>query len=85
MRGRTTRRMFLTAGIAGAVLGPRVSAGKGEGGVLPVVVSSGNGLAATAKAMELLAEGAGTLDAVIAGVNIVENDPNDVSVGYGGL
>lgn len=85
MRGRPTRRTFLTAGIAGAVLGPRISAGQGDGGILPVVVSSGNGLAATAKAMELLTEGADTLDAVIAGVNIVENDPNDVSVGYGGL
>jgi N4-(beta-N-acetylglucosaminyl)-L-asparaginase len=29
--------------------------------------------------------GADTLDAVIAGVNIVELDPNDTSVGYGGL
>ena len=29
--------------------------------------------------------GGDTLDAVIAGVNIVELDPNDTSVGYGGL
>jgi len=29
--------------------------------------------------------GGDTLDAVIAGVNIVEEDPNDSSVGYGGL
>ena len=51
----------------------------------PVVISSANGLKATAKAMELIQQGADALDAVIAGVNIVENDPNDNSVGYGGL
>ena len=33
----------------------------------------------------MLKSGADTLDAVIAGVNIVELDPNDSSVGYGGL
>jgi len=33
----------------------------------------------------VLRNGADTLDAVIAGVNIVELDPNDSSVGYGGL
>lgn len=51
----------------------------------PLVVSSGNGLPATQKAMEMIMEGEDVLDAVIAGVNIVENDPNDMSVGYGGL
>jgi N4-(beta-N-acetylglucosaminyl)-L-asparaginase len=35
--------------------------------------------------MELIKQGADALDAVIAGVNIVEDDPNDNSVGYGGL
>jgi len=51
----------------------------------PVVISSGNGLKATARAMEMLQGGADALDAVIAGVNIVEDDPTDHSVGYGGL
>jgi N4-(beta-N-acetylglucosaminyl)-L-asparaginase len=49
------------------------------------VVSSGNGIRATAKAMEVLHTGGDPLEAVIAGVNIVEDDPNDMSVGYGGL
>lgn len=35
--------------------------------------------------MALLLQGADALDAVIAGVNLVEDDPNDTSVGYGGL
>lgn len=51
----------------------------------PVVIASGNGLRATAKAMELVLKGADPLDAAIAGVNIVEGDPDDISVGYGGL
>lgn len=51
----------------------------------PVVIASGNGLKAAEKAMALLGEGADPLDAVVAGVNLVEDDPNDHSVGYGGL
>lgn len=51
----------------------------------PVVIASANGLPATAKAAELIAAGADTLDGVIAGVNIVEEDPDDITVGYGGL
>ena len=35
--------------------------------------------------MFMLRDGADTLDAVVAGVNIVEEDPKDMSVGYGGL
>ena len=50
-----------------------------------IVISSANGLQACKKAMDMLKTGADTLDAVIAGVNIVELDPNDHSVGYGGL
>jgi N4-(beta-N-acetylglucosaminyl)-L-asparaginase len=50
-----------------------------------IVVASGNGARACARAMEMLKAGADTLDAVIAGVNINEEDPEDTSVGYGGL
>jgi N4-(beta-N-acetylglucosaminyl)-L-asparaginase len=35
--------------------------------------------------MEILKTGGDTLDAVIAGVNLVEDDPTDMGVGYGGL
>jgi len=51
----------------------------------PVAIASANGLQAVSKAMELIRSGADALDGVIAGVNIVEEDPNDTSVGYGGL
>jgi N4-(beta-N-acetylglucosaminyl)-L-asparaginase len=63
----------------------------------PVVISSANGanipkrgvtpagINCVSRAMEILQAGGDTLDAVIAGVNIVEDDPDDNSVGYGGL
>lgn len=51
----------------------------------PTCVASGNGLAAVARALEELAAGATTIEAVVRGVNLVEEDPNDSSVGYGGL
>jgi N4-(beta-N-acetylglucosaminyl)-L-asparaginase len=52
----------------------------------PVVVASANGIRGVAKAYDLITrENADTLDAVIAGVNIQELDPNDQSVGLGGL
>lgn len=50
-----------------------------------VVIASANGVRACARAMEILKAGGDTLDAVIAGVNINEEDPEDNSVGYGGL
>ena len=50
-----------------------------------IVISSANGMRACARAMEILKAGGDTLDAVVAGVNIVEEDPEDNSVGYGGL
>ncbi|MEE9293733.1 MAG: N(4)-(beta-N-acetylglucosaminyl)-L-asparaginase [Phycisphaerae bacterium] len=50
-----------------------------------VAISSANGLPATERAVAMIAKGSDTLDAVIAGVNIVEADPKDHSVGYGGL
>ena len=51
----------------------------------PIVVSSANGIRGVARAYEMLGKGADTLDAVIAGVNIQELDPEDQSVGLGGL
>ena len=42
-------------------------------------------MTAVQKAFTMITQGADVLDAVIAGVNIVELDPLDDSVGYGGL
>lgn len=55
-------------------------------GKFPVkAISSHNGLEATRRAYELLVQGKDTLEAAVAGVQIVEDDPNDLTVGYGGL
>lgn len=51
----------------------------------PMIISSSNGLHALDRGVEILRKGGDTLDAVIAAVNVVEDDPNDTSVGYGGL
>jgi len=51
----------------------------------PVAVGSANGLRAVARAVERMRGGADPLDAAIEGVNIIEDDPNDMSVGYGGV
>ena len=51
----------------------------------PVVVSSSNGIRGVKVAYDMLGTGADPLDAVIAGVNIQELDPDDMSVGLGGL
>jgi N4-(beta-N-acetylglucosaminyl)-L-asparaginase len=55
-------------------------------GKFPVkAIASANGLKATKKAYDLMLKKTDTLEAAVAGVTIVENDPNDTSVGYGGL
>jgi N4-(beta-N-acetylglucosaminyl)-L-asparaginase len=98
MNSKSTRRHFIAAG-AGAVIGPSILAQAQapqvltRGTVKPVVVASANGnrskdadgLTCVAKAFKMMTGGADVLDALVAGVNIVELDPDDTSVGYGGL
>jgi N4-(beta-N-acetylglucosaminyl)-L-asparaginase len=86
MGSQLQRRDFLKITSAGCLATGIVSTpGEAMAATVPVVISSGNGMKATAKAMEIMRGGGKPLDAVIAGVNIVEEDPNDSSVGYGGL
>src|SRR5215831_16205515 len=77
--GVSRRALVLGSALLPAV-GVAASANPGN-----VVISSANGLRACARAMEILKSGGDTLDAVIAGVNINEDDPEDNTVGYGGL
>jgi N4-(beta-N-acetylglucosaminyl)-L-asparaginase len=94
------RRDFLAAtAIAGAAaVVPRQILGQAPAVLssrpaTPIVVSSANGhrfknggpVTCVEKAFAMLRSGADPLDAVVAGVNIVELDPEDTSVGYGGL
>ena len=90
-----SRRGFLGAG-ASAVAAVAINPGK-RGDLArafvpaatasrPVVVSSANGIRGVARAYDMIArQNADTLDAIIAGVNIQELDPEDQSVGLGGL
>jgi len=54
-------------------------------GTRPLIISSANGVNALDKGMQILKSGGDTLDAAVAAVTVVEDDPNDDSVGYGGL
>src|SRR5437899_10622500 len=91
-----SRREFLTSAAVGAAAAsarhipypmrpPRALPPPSRWAAKPVAVASANGLRAVQKAFDLLMQGADTLDAVIQGVKIQELDPNDDSVGYGGL
>lgn len=90
MTDSLSRRSFIaSSAAAGLALGAAARAGaqpaRIRAGGAPVAIASGNGQKATARAYELLKGGADTLDAIVAGVKIVEDDPDDMSVGYGGL
>jgi N4-(beta-N-acetylglucosaminyl)-L-asparaginase len=99
MTRRLTRREFLEAGAAAGLLGssapalaqaPTVLARRG---VRPLVIAAPNGyfyknggpLTCVETAFSMMTGGADVLDALIAGVNNVELDPAEDSVGYGGL
>ena len=96
---RVNRREFVMTGAAAGV-GAGVARVAGQapavitpGQAKPVVVSSDNGhefknggsRTCVETAFAMITEGKDVLDALIAGVNIVELDPEDTSVGYGGL
>ncbi len=68
---------------AAGLRGPQATAGSKA--ARPLIICSTNGLLALDRGMEALRKGGDTLDAVLAVVNVVEDDPNDTSVGYGGL
>ncbi len=90
-----SRRHFVglgAAAAAGFTLDPEARAealGRARvrnGAAPPIVISSANGIRGVAKAYDMITrENADTLDAIIAGVNITELDPEDQSVGLGGL
>jgi len=94
-----SRRKFISAGAAAAASltldrtaradALRVAiadAAESKAVTRPVVIASANGIRGVARAYDMIArQNADTLDAIIAGVNIQELDPDDQSVGLGGL
>jgi len=93
MSESVSRRDFLGAATgvaAGAALGlPRPAAAAPAVHIRPparpVAVASSNGIRGVELAGRLVSEGMDTLDAAVEGVKIQELDPDDSSVGYGGL
>ena len=92
------RREFILTGAAAGVAAAAEAQTSGapavaRAGVRPVVISSANGheyknggtQTCVERAFAMMTQGKDVLDALIAGVNIVELDPEDTSVGYGGL
>jgi N4-(beta-N-acetylglucosaminyl)-L-asparaginase len=100
MSDKRSRREFVKAGGAATVAAAvPASAFEQAPTVLvrratpPVVISSGNGhryrnggpRTCVEEAWQRMVKGEDVLDALIAGVNIVELDPDEMYVGYGGL
>ena len=94
MSDSLSRRRFL--GSTGAVLAAATLPGSAQAAIAapaiilrpparPVAISSNNSLLPVTRAVELVQSGSDTLDAAVEGVKIQELDPNDQSVGYGGL
>src|SRR5256885_9742606 len=82
-----SRRTILGTAAAAAALS-KVARAQGRAQApagLPVAISSANGLQAVGRAFEVMQKGTDPLDAAIAGVNLVEDDPEDMTVGYGGI
>lgn len=91
MKDISRRRFFRSGaglGAASLLLGGFRSAYSQTKGSVPVIVtdhSNDTGKTAVTAAYEILADGGSALDAVEKGTNIIEVDPEDTSVGYGGL
>jgi N4-(beta-N-acetylglucosaminyl)-L-asparaginase len=97
MGDKVSRRDFVRAG-AGVVAAAGVTTGQGPTVLVPratrpVVIASANGnkfknggpRTGVEEAFNRISAGEDVLDALIAGVNLCELDPEDDSVGYGGL
>jgi N4-(beta-N-acetylglucosaminyl)-L-asparaginase len=77
-----TRRDFLATAAIAVAASRRARA---AAPALPVAIASENGLASVVRAVEMMRAGSDPLDAAVAGVNLPESDPEDMSVGYGGI
>ena len=83
-----TRREAITVGTAAAVAATAVRSAPAKspgGGAPPVAVASKNGLEAVRRAVDRMQAGLSPVEAAVQGVSVVEADPDDYTVGYGGL
>ncbi|HLT46833.1 MAG TPA: N(4)-(beta-N-acetylglucosaminyl)-L-asparaginase [Rubricoccaceae bacterium] len=81
----TSRRAFLKRSAALGALAALPGAARAAPEERPVVVATWDNRAAVAAAWAVLGAGGRALDAVEAGARVAEADPNDTSVGLGGL
>lgn len=81
----SSRRLFGASVPVGEAIFPEAAMQASSKGARPLIVSAANGFEHLNDGMEILKSGGDTLDAVLAVVTKVEDDPNDDSVGYGGL
>ena len=92
MTKKLSRREFVKTGAAAAGLSAAPTVLTPQTGK-PVVISSSNGYryknggteTCVERAFRMITEGEDVLESLVAGVNILELDPADTSVGYGGL
>ncbi len=94
-----TRRKFFLSTLAGSIAATAgklfaqpsgnartvPQAARAAKGTRPLIISAHNGLKHLDAGMQVLRNGGDTLDAALAVVTQVEDDPKDHSVGYGGL
>src|SRR5712672_4448704 len=81
----TVTNLFASPKPASATINGAHAATPAAQGKRPLIISSANGVNALGRGMDILKKGGDTLEAVRAAVTVVEDDPNDDSVGYGGL
>jgi N4-(beta-N-acetylglucosaminyl)-L-asparaginase len=80
------RRDFLIAGAATAVLAAAApTAARAAANDAVFLTTWDYGIPGNARAAQVLDDGGSLLDAVEKGINVVEDDPNIDTVGYGGL
>ena len=82
-----TRRNFLQNSLLGAAFLQNSSlfANNSENKTHPLVLTTWNNFKASQVAWDMLAQDALALDAVEQGLRVPEADPNDTSVGFGGM
>jgi len=98
MTRKLSRREFVATGVAGTGIAATAKSGAAAPTMItqkpnkPVVIASGNGNTyknggdevCVERAYRMITEGEDVLDSLIAGVNIVELDPEEAGVGFGG-
>ncbi|MGY8695347.1 MAG: isoaspartyl peptidase/L-asparaginase, partial [Verrucomicrobiia bacterium] len=83
-----SRRRFLTLSALGSMtgLGSLKTFGQAKRIEGPIIISTWKtGIRANDRAYEVLQDGGSVLDCVEKGVNVIENDPNNRTVGIGGF